>query len=525
LRKRAFIILLFSAIINGTALSQSVNLPIDHWAYDFLERMEVRGIITRYHNSSLPLTRREISRFVKTIDRRLERGEIDLSRVEMKYFERIKGELCDELSSDKEIGIKDIEKEPHFYTWEDNSVRVHLDALLGGEMWLRSGSIESSQRRKLQPYYGAIIRGEICGVGFYSDNRIFAEWGSGKYQKNYNLSQGYPHNATEDGRMATWDTSESYLTVGWRRFGLQFGRDNVRWGPSMSGLILSGLSPSFDLLRLSVDLGRARFTWFCGELRSSYSHKWISAHRLEVSLTDFLDFGISESVIYGKRGIELAYCNPLIPFLIAEHTLGDRDNVNIGIDFEVNRIGTLKLYGELLIDDMRSPWDLFSNYWGNKLAFTLGGLWVDCLKMTDTDLRFEYTRIDPFVYTHEDSVNVYENYNLPLGHFMQPNSEGYFFRLDHRFDIFFSTSLKLSHIRHGEGDRRKPHDEGYGESKKFLSGAVESTTNVGMGIYFEMMRDLWLYMEISRVWISNKDNILHNQCCFYEAFIKLSINW
>ena len=123
-----------------------------------------------------------------------------------------------------------------------------------------------------------------------------------------------------------------------------------------------------------------------------------------------LYLGATETVIYGGRNLEPAYLNPLMLYHIAEHHLGDRDNNNLAFDLAFTRIPNVTLYGEWFIDDMTST-KLWSNYFGNKFAWVFGGLWADPLKLKNVDLRVEYTRISPYVYTHWDSLNIYTHYD------------------------------------------------------------------------------------------------------------------
>jgi hypothetical protein len=87
--------------------------------------------------------------------------------------------------------------------------------------------------------------------------------------------------------------------------------------------------------------------------------------------------GIQDAVVYANRVMEPAYFNPVLPVLVSQHSLGDRDNVEFGVDAAYERIRSVKLYGEFFLDDFTSPWGIFSNEWGNKLAFTAGALWID----------------------------------------------------------------------------------------------------------------------------------------------------
>jgi hypothetical protein len=505
--------------------AQSVNLPLDHWAYDFLERMETKGVLQQIRDGSKPFTRRKVSEFINNIEAFANLHPTVLTSLERDIIERLKGEFYEELKSSP-LKIKTKEYEPHFYSWKGDRGSVHFDILMGGDITCRDTYIEKNEKRIYSPYYGGILRASLFGIGIYSNNRIFTEWGSKKYIQNYRPSQGYPINVERDSSRATWDVSESYFTLNLKKINFQMGRDNLRWGPAKSGnLMLSGIGPAFDLIKISADIGNATFTWAHGELRSDFSHKWISAHRIELSMLRGVDIGFHELVVYGKRGIEIAYLNPFIPYLIAEHTLGDRDNVAMGFDFDINKIRNFKLYGEFFIDDLFAPWEIFNDFWGNKLAFSCGGYWVEPLNIDNGSLRFEYTRIDPFVYTHHDSVNILENYDIGLGHFLQPNSDYLFLQGEYRFSLSVSAKLDFSFIRHGQGDRRTSHGEDDVLKKCFLSNIIEYNKKLNVEIEFEILRDTKFYFRAGHIWVKNYNNIYGQNKELNEIMMMLHINW
>jgi len=505
--------------------AQSVNLPPDHWAYGFFERMETRGVVANIRSGSKPFTREKAASLVLQLDRECSTRPDRFSKIEKQFLERLKGEFFDELRNTG-VSIRSSEMEPHFYSWEKSPDFVHLDAVGGGRITVRGSGAETAERRIYAPYYGAVLRGSIRGAGVYSDSRIFAEWGTRKYIQNYRASQGYPNNAERDSSRATWDVSDSYFTFPVKGFQFEFGRDNLKWARSnVAGLFLSGRAPSFDMLKMRIAFGKAEFTWAHAELRSDFSRKWLSAHRLEFSPARGLDIGIHEAVVYGRRGLEPAYLNPILPFLVAQHSLGDRDNLALGADASLCRIRNVKLYGELFVDDLFAPWAVFDDYWGNRLAFTAGGHWVDPLGLRNSELRVEYTRIEPYVYSHKDSVNVFEHYNSGLGHFLQPNSDGWFAEAKTWFDFRFQAAFRAGMAHHGRGDRRTPHLDEDGDRKSFLGGIVEKQTRVAACFEGQPVRDVFVRFELGRIWIRNRSHRQNDNGDWNEMVVSAHLNW
>jgi hypothetical protein len=516
---------LFLLLAASALIAQSVNIPLDHWAYGFIERMEAKGVLSDHKNGTRPYSRKRMAALVAQIEASLKSRPGILSRIEMQYFEKLKGEFWDELEG-SEIPVRASEKEPHLYSWKGDAGLFHLDALAGGSMAFRSSGAAEADRRVYQPYYGAAARGSFWNIGFNSDNRIFSEWGSGKYIQNYDASMGYPRNAEKDSSRATWDLSTSYFVFGIRGIQIEYGRDNVAWGPSPSGgLMFSGLGPSMDMLRIRFDIGPALFTWFHAQLRGGAAQKWVSGHRVEFTPVRGVSLGIHDAVVYANRGLEPAYLNPFLPFLVSQHSLGDRDNVVFGLDAAVSRMRGFKLYGELFLDDFTSPWGIFSNEWSNKLAFTAGGLWTDPAGLRNAGLRAEYTRIEPFVYTHHIPSNVYENYNIGLGSDLQPNSDRLFLRWEQWLSLSLRGGAGFSSTRHGRGDRRTPHTAEDGNTKHFLAGILERTERISILLEYEPVRDLVFRCEAADVRVRNRGLMAGSDPSWAEVLLKVTGNW
>ena len=516
---------LFVLLTCPVLFAQSVNIPLDHWAYGFIERMEARGLVADIKNGSKPFSRKRMAALVSQVEASLKENPGTLSRVETQYFERLKGELWDELQGSG-LTVQSSEREPHLYSWRGDAGMFHLDALAGGSAAFRSREAAEAQRRVYQPYYGATARGSFWNVGFYSDDRIFSEWGSGRYFQYYDAGLGYPRNAEKDSSMATWDVSDSYLVFGFRGFEIEYGRDNARWGPSPSGgLMLSGLAPSMDMLRIRFDIGRAAFSWLHGQVRGGAGRRWVSAHRIEFTPFRGVGFGIQDAVVYANRGIEPAYFNPVLPVLVSQHSLGDRDNVEFGIDAVLDRIRRVRIYGEFFLDDFTSPWGIFSNDWGNKLAFTAGALWTDPAGIRNSGLRVQYTRVEPFVYTHRFAENLYEHYGAALGSDLQPNSDRVLLQWDQWISLSLRAGADLSLTRHGRGDRQTPHTEQDGETKHFLEGLVENADRIGVRVECEPARDLVFRCEAGRVRIRNRGLMDGAEASWNEILVKASWNW
>ncbi|MCU0644869.1 MAG: capsule assembly Wzi family protein, partial [bacterium] len=286
-----------------------------------------------------------------------------------------------------------------------------------------------------------------------------------------------------------------------------YGKFSNFWGPGRTGsLILSDYATSYDQLKLEFIFNRFKFT-------SSYAFlidyqdqeedilqgkKYLAAHRLEFLPWRWLSIGMSETVMFKGRNFEPAYLNPIMFFRSAEHYLGSPDNMMLGMDFKLVAIKNFKFYGELLIDDITTT-KLGTDWYGNKLGYQVGSLWLDPFKMKNTGVRIEYTRIGPYVYSHKNSLS-YKHYDSLLGHSIGPNADALYLEMNYQLSKWTRMILFGEFYRHGAnfadrnvgGDENLPHRFGDDLNALFLDGIVEKRNSLGCQFSYEIFRDFYL---------------------------------
>lgn len=159
--------------------------------------------------------------------------------------------------------------------------------------------------------------------------------------------------------------------------------------------------------------------------------KYFHSQRLDV-LGNWWNFGFTQSVAYGsllspqdtleepwprdQRVMQWAYTLPFIPYYFSQHILGDRENSLMSMDLEMHSWGQ-RIYGELLLDDLKSPTALFKDdWWGNKFGAMFGVELQKTWSSLGTRFVFEQTHIEPWVYTHRYGRGLnWEHYGQSLG--------------------------------------------------------------------------------------------------------------
>ena len=498
----------------------STNIPLGHWGYDFIERLETKGVVRNIRDGSRPLSRAEMAQAVAQAARNRE----GLSAVERAQLAKLR-ELFAEPSDLEDDGIlKWALKGGPLWVWREKQWRMYVDYV---GRW--KGTFHRGARDRIyQQTSGLRIRGDFGRLGFYAEARDTQESGTRAYDTLEDIfEEGIGYAKVKRG-VANYDETVAYLVWKLPWFEVTFGKDRLRWGPGWRGnVILSDTAPSFDMIKIKARYERFTFTSVTGFLRTDLTEssrtydgtrkalprkKQLAAHRLEISVSEKVDVGLSEMVVYGDRSWEPDYVNPIMFYWSAEHYLGDQDNAMMALDVEVRPIRNLKLYGVWLLDDLMKS-RLGTDWFGNKFAFSGGALWLDPFGLADTDARLEYVRIDPWVYTHTYRINSYQHYGWALGHWLGPNADDVFVRIGHQVTRDLSVSVFLEQERHGQneadrdvgGDVNEGHQSGDSEHKRFLDGILEKRTSFGIEAAYEPLRNLIVRVGVRRM---RSENVL-----------------
>ncbi|MFQ5823472.1 MAG: capsule assembly Wzi family protein [bacterium] len=505
--------------------SQSQNLPLDHWAYTFLDRLETKGLYISEDFDTRPYSREAIAEIILQINKNVQKNPSLLSSVEWGLFEQLKGEFYEELnSSHNSIDIRKKEYEPHLLTWRNEEIIVRGDGLLGHQNKFESRKEVDSSIPKSMSFLGFALRVDLKkSLAIFAEERTFFSGDTDSLSGNvFNPSLSLPI-TLEGGDVAITDKAIGYAVARLPWLDIEGGRDLVEWGPGIRGnFSLSRNSDVYDLFKFDFRYKKFKFESFHAFLNSD-STKYLAGRRIEVRPFRNFQFAISETVVYGNRSIEFLYVNPFIPINVAERHLGDKDNNTISFDFTIFMKKRIKFYSEIFLDDFSFHKNLFNNY-GNKWAVLVGGYWIDPFGVKNTDLRFELLRIQPFVYTHRISINTYTNYNNIIGHWLGPNADDWYFEISHqphrnlRFGIFWEQR------RRGDNDinRGTPPADG---KIHFLDGVVERNRFYGILVQWQIRRDIFLsaiYNFIQSKNLRHQESLNQNN---HRLLLQFSLNY
>lgn len=360
-------------------------------------------------------------------------------------------------------------------------------------------------------------------LDFVSEATVAGEWARRPaYILNYDPARGLPYNtrkgrvdASERDERRTFDAFRTVVGLGAGTYRIEVGNDWNQWGPGIwqhpslgsrpwfwvqdslppgdsagfpgslapgayrRGYRRPGEGPTMPQVRIAFTWPFLKYTKVLADKQGLFSREdaAVVAHRLDVRIGN-LDLGAYEMVAYSDRAFEPVYAIPLVPLKIAEHFLGDRDNIALGIDASYAFRGRSRIYTELFLDDLLGPQDLFDDYWGNKFAWTVGGEILDPF-LPASSLQVEYSRVEPWLFGHHVRDNQLQHFGSLLGSSLPPNSHAFRLRWNQRLTDALELAAEYGFLQRGVRARGSSifdvHDRAVeGDSKEFLGDDPET---------------------------------------------------
>jgi hypothetical protein len=470
--KKSYVkIIFFLILINGGLFAQVELVPVNHKVYQFLKSLEIKGALTNYNSSNLPHSRHDISLYLKQLASKRD----SLNRVEKYILDDLLIEFNYDLNRDLSITYSFFDsfdlpmiiydtKQKFLYAYADENASLFLDGV--GFLSHRIFKEESFDKTNISlGELGVRMRGTLYNnFGFYlrmSNGQQIA----GDYNSRVTASRYDPKLKSQVKFLGDkyFNSFEGYMRYESdnRSFALTFGRENLMMGYGyINKLFLSGGTSPFDFGRLDVRYKKLGYSFYYGNIRGDslgvpLESKNVIGHRLDIGFTENFKLGLFESVIASNRPISFTYMNPLSFLISADFSAekGNESNTLIGIDCELK---TGKKYGfqfSVLIDDLNfmTLWknDVSNN--DNKFAFQAGVIFAEPLELNNTTAYLEYTRIEPFVYSHRTNKSTYAHWGISLGHPLSPNSDEIALMLDYFITNRVKLNFKYQYQRSGDG--------------------------------------------------------------------------
>ncbi len=546
--------LLFVVVFSVSLFAQDDYVSIDNQVYNFLQRMEALHIIKGYNSFEIPKPRKDIAGFIKqVITNRDKLDAIDkkiLKDLEVEFEFDLYGTLHNQQKMIGGGGYDLFSQDgKYLYFYNDPHKASFFVNLLGQGQVITQNDFQN--KSNLGSAVG-VIGGEIRGT--FLDHFGFSLSGTDGLVKGNkevarlrtDIRDNFKFNL--DTAAAFFDETTGYLTADYDMFRLKFGTDKMRIGYGPMRSILDDNAPPFTYLSFNIHYKFFDFSYFHGKLLGetefqpdsingglNYVHeKYIGYHRIGFDLTDAVNFGVGEMVIYGDRGLDLSYLNPFAFYKSVEHANQDRDNSFLFFDFTNKSIEGLKIYSTLLIDDIDFS-KLGTGWYGNETLFDLGIFSSNLYKIIPADIKLELTTIDPYVHTHRTGNTNFTNLGYDLGSGLKPNSVLMLGEIDYRLSYRLSINGRFQYIIHGAnpvltdgtiinvgGDEALGHRTFDSNVARLLDGDLEYSRITSLLITYEPVKQYFITLNLTYLNESLQNSVRANQL---QSFFTVSVKF
>lgn len=427
------------AVSTNRAQAQSTYLPRGSKDYRLLERLEIKCAVNSTLNFSAtkPYNRKLFTQQVLQIDSAMLRKDsaaITLSSVDAYNVNSL---LMNNSEWVPDRPTTFLSKKPWFntfYSTKPNFLEVKkkdfflvVNPLLQFHLMKESGN----QNALFLNSRGVSARGMIAEkVGFYTmitDNQERGPTYFADQVDTYRAVPGVGFYKRFKGTGYDYFDARGYFTFTAAKYiNFQAGFDKNFIGNGFRSLFLSDWGNSYLFMKINTKIWKLNYQNLFMELMPQFTkngdslldRKYAAIHHLSMNVTKWLNIGLFEGVVFGRRNrFDFQYFNPIIFYRHIEGGVGSPDNALAGMDFKANIKKRFQVYGQLLLDEFILK-EVRNNptSWTNKFGFQLGGKYIDAFGINNLDLQLEWNRVRPFTYSHKDTVANYTHYNQPLAH-------------------------------------------------------------------------------------------------------------
>lgn len=223
-------------------------------------------------------------------------------------------------------------------------------------------------------------------------------------------------------------TGRGYFTFKFtKNINFQFGQDRNFIGNGHRSLILSDYSSPYLFAKIQTKIWKFNYTNLYAQMfyntnigkDTTYARKYFTLHHLSLNIGKHLNIGIFESIVYRRQNnsVDLNYLNPIIFYRYVETYMGSSDKVTLGLDYKLNFLRHLSLYGQIILNEFRiNELRRGNGWWGNKQAYQVGLKYINFAGVNNLDVQFEANLVRPYMYTSVDGTTNYSSYNQALAH-------------------------------------------------------------------------------------------------------------
>ncbi|HWP81074.1 MAG TPA: capsule assembly Wzi family protein [Bacteroidota bacterium] len=527
------VLVLCSSLVPHRAVSQVIYLPPTHEVYGFLSRMESRGLLEEYRDGAKPLSRKVITGHL----RKLESVVDKMTSVERAHFEFFKGEFTYEwllLAGDPQP----TEVRSHIVSFDLLDGIMNIDPVLGFG-YGKSGDRSARYQKIGIRTYGYAFR----NVGFFFQFSDGREKGALVNVNREHTPETGTVTARAYGDVLEYNATDAQFTYQAGNFELSLEKMHNVWGSGRRGnIILSTKPPSYPQLKIRVPLTSwMDFTYLHADLNSNvldsvrsyhagsssmidffrpvYRQKYLAAHQIEFTVARGIDISLGESMVYSDKGPQLIYLVPIMFFKSAEHYNRDTDNAQLFGSIDLNVIPNVNVSATLFIDEVSTDDLLNRDRARNQVGYS-ATLQLYDLPFENLETLFEYSRLNPWVYSHKYPSATFANNGYDLGHWIGQNADN--LSIDLRYTPIRAIRAGALFEVYRKGGRDDVAFQYLLPSKEFLYGPLREERSIGLYGRYQFVRDGFLDVKARRYSVKDQANPLANRTNEIELVVNIS---
>lgn len=209
---------------------------------------------------------------------------------------------------------------------------------------------------------------------------------------------------------------------------LGYGRNFI--GDGYRSLLLGDAASPYPYFKINTSFWKIKYTntymWLKDVRKdvteeNTYATKFMANHYLSWNVTNRLNLGFFESVVWGNtngRGFDANFINPIIFYRTVEFTSSSKSgNAVLGLTTKYKFNNQVNFYGQFILDEF-SLGDIKKQdqSWKNKYGYQLGLKYYNAFTIPNLLLQVEYNNIRPYVYSHSNPLTNYGHNNQSMGH-------------------------------------------------------------------------------------------------------------
>lgn len=509
----------FIVLLQTICFTQVENVPAENYVYDYLKVLSVKGIITGYDDMVLPLSKKDITNYLLEAERKRillsdnEKYLLDRMKIKLNIGENDSYSLIRDTFPSNFNLFFNKDKAKYLYFFKDSSLNIYINPIIEDKFIY---SKDKNSTANLFNFGGKLYGSYSDWFGFYLSASNGTETGNRSVAElDPAVNKSFTFNNTG---INYFDQTEGYARIEKGEIGLEVGRERILWGRGINKLFISNNAPIFDFIRFNAGFNIFRIDYLHGWLvqptYSTYDNslnnyiknknpKYIAIGRIGINPSNNISVGLTQTIVYANRPIELAYLNPFLFFESAQRSLNDLDNSFLALDGKFRIIDGLEISSIIDFDDIKFN-TIGTEGFGSiqtRYAWQTDFMITNPVLPENFSLVFDCVIIRPYVYSHYgigESLT-YSNNSYLLGPDLQPNSIDFSIRLNYVLNpdvIFFA---EYDNIRHGNniydsngnlvtnvgGDAFQYFRWGDSRRTHILDGILDVTNKISFNLEYE----------------------------------------